>query len=112
MRRVTGRRPTAAAGMLLCCLAVTACQTDQQFLDGPQPAAIDAALARAKFELSCGKVEPTVLSRDIVQPAVGAVRFGGFPRAAYTIGASGCGQKETYVVVCNSDTECFAGEGR
>lgn len=98
--------------LALAFVPLAACQTDQQFLDGPQPAAVDAAAARARFELSCEAVATEVLSRDIVQPALGAVRFGGFPRAEYTIGVSGCEQKRTYVVVCNTDSDCFAGEGR
>lgn len=108
--RVRNVAPRSALPMALAALA--ACQTDQQFLDGPQPAAIDAALARAKFELSCEQVEPEVLSRDIVQPALAPVRLGGFPRAEYTIGVSGCGQKRTFIVVCDTETDCFAGEGR
>ena len=112
MRHTTGLRTMARGGLLLACFAVAACQTDQQFLDGPQPAAIDTALQRAKFELNCEQLEPTVLSRDIVQAGLAGPRFGGFPRAEYTIGVSGCGQRETYVVVCADEDECFAGDGR
>jgi hypothetical protein len=99
-------------GCLIIAAALAACASDQSFLDGPQPAAVQAALSRAKFELSCSDPSPEVLSRDIVQPEAALPRFGGFPRAEYTIGVSGCGQKATYVVVCSDETDCFAGEGR
>ena len=55
--------------------------------------------------------EPTVLSRGLTQPALVGPRFGGFPRAIYTIGVTGCGQKRTYNVTCNDETTCFAGDG-
>jgi hypothetical protein len=92
-------------------LVLAGCTSDQQILDSQQPAALDTALTRAKFDMSCPAAEPTVLSRGLTQPALVGPRFGGFPRAIYTIGVTGCGQKRTYNVTCNDETTCFAGDG-
>jgi hypothetical protein len=40
-------------------------------------------------------------------------RFAPPQRAEYTIGAAGCGQRATYLVICAEDgTGCFAGGSR
>jgi hypothetical protein len=109
MRQLIG---TAGARLMVIALVLAGCQSDQAFLDGPQPAAIETALARAKFELSCPDPASEILSRSIVQPGTALPRFGGFPRAQYTIGVTGCGQKATYVVFCSDETNCFASEER
>jgi len=41
------------------------------------------------------------------------VLWNGIERAEYTVGVEGCGEKSTYVVVCQVDSvSCFAVSGR
>jgi hypothetical protein len=50
-----------------------------------------------------------VLSSNLLQP----VLWNGIERAEYTVGVEGCGEKSTYVVVCQVDSvNCFAVSGR
>jgi len=49
------------------------------------------------------------LSAIYIQPAIQGPRFGGLTRAEYTVGVEGCGQRTTYVVMCQEGTDtCFA----
>ena len=50
-------------------LAVTGCVSQAQFLYNMQPAAVQNAEARGRFELNCPSATATVLSREVVQPA-------------------------------------------
>jgi len=83
------------------------CATDQQTLDSKQSAALESAVNRGRFELSCPEATGSVLSRQLIEP----LRFGGVERAEYTIGIEGCGQRKTSIVVCAVDgSGCFAAE--
>jgi hypothetical protein len=91
----------------------TACQTSQQMLDQTEPQAIQTAEARGRFEMSCPSAAATVLSREIVQPALQGPLVAGIPRSEYAVGVSGCGERMTFVVICpEGSAGCFAGEGR
>lgn len=86
------------------------CQTTQQIMDASQPQALQIATRRAAFEMNCPGVAAQVISREEVPPVL---QFRGTPRLEYTIGASGCGQRGTYLVICPEDgSGCFAGAGR
>lgn len=86
------------------------CQTTQQMMDSTQPQALSIAQRRAQFELNCPAATVQVLSREEVPPVL---QFRGVPRLEYTIGANGCGQRGTYLVICPEDGGgCFAGAGR
>ena len=85
------------------------CASDSQFLDSNQQMAENTALERGRFELNCQSATAEILSREVVQPAFVAPRLGGFPRAEYTIGVSGCNKRHTFVVVCaGNGSGCFA----
>ena len=109
MRRRLGAGAAAAA-----LLAVVACATQQQFLDQNQPMAMQTALSRARFEMNCPAATGVVISREVVQPALQATGpfmggVQGIQRAEYTIGAEGCGDRKTYVVICpEGGGGCFA----
>ena len=62
--------------------------------------AVETAVSRGRFELNCSTVTPTVLSREVVEPAIEGPRVYGIDRAEYTIGVSGCGDRKTFVVIC------------
>jgi len=90
-------------------VVVAGCATPAQFLDSKQGTAIDTALQRARFEMNCPEATGTVLSREVVQPAIQGPAIGGIQRAEFTIGVAGCGQRRTFVVVCpDSGDGCFA----
>ena len=64
--------------------------------------------------MNCSAVTPNVLSREVVEPAIGGLRAYEIDRAEYTIGLSGCGDRKTFVVICPEGWDgCFAaGPGR
>ena len=95
------------SGAFIACAA--GCATQQQQLAAKQPAAIDTALARGRFEMNCPTATATVLSQDFIQPAIQGPWVAGLQRAEYTIGIEGCNQRRTYVIMCQEGTEtCFA----
>ena len=96
-------------------VAVTGCVSQTQFLNNMQPAAIQNAEARGRFELNCPNATATVLSRELVQPVLQGPFIGaGIQRAEYTVGVAGCGVRKTFVVICPEEGDgCFAaGPGR
>lgn len=89
--------------------AASGCATQQQMLQAKQPAAVDTALARGRFDFNCPQAQATVLSSDFIQPAIQGPWVNGLQRAEYTIGVEGCGQRTTYIVICQEGTAtCFA----
>ena len=95
--------------VLIAALAVAGCASQPQFLDDYQFQATQAALSRAKFEMDCQDVTPTIISREVVQPALQGPYVGGIQRAEYTIGVSGCKKRSTFVVICPQGGDgCFA----
>src|SRR5262245_53953844 len=99
--------------LLVLAVAATGCVSQAQFLDSKQGMATQTAVNRGQFEMNCPTAEGTVLSREVVQPAIEGPRVGGVQRAEYTVGVAGCGKRMTFVVVCPEGGEgCFAkGQG-
>ncbi len=92
----------------LALLTVAGCQSQGQILASDQDVAIETAVRRGKFELSCPAATGEVLSSNMLQP----VLWGGEERAEYTVGVSGCGKHAVYVVISpQGSTGCFAGSG-
>lgn len=97
--------------LTLCVFAAFAqgCASQQQQLAARQPAAMDTALQRGRFDLNCPTATGTVLSQDYIQPAIQGPWVNGLTRVEYTIGVAGCNQRTTYVVICQEGTStCFA----
>jgi len=95
----------------LAALAVLAgCATQSQMLAQSQPTATQVALTRGRFDLNCPAATATLLSSDYIQPAVqGPWVNAGITRLEYTVGVEGCGQRRSYVVICQEGTTtCFA----
>lgn len=90
------------------------CVTDSKLLQNNQQAAIQTAENRGRFELNCPDATATVLSQEVVQPAMEGPWVQGIPRAEYTIGVAGCNERKTFVVICPEGGDgCFAtGPGR
>src|SRR5262245_29145204 len=88
---------------------IAGCATQQQQLAAKQPAAIDTALQRGRFDLNCPTATATVLSQDYIQPAIQGPWVNGMNRVEYTVGVAGCNQRTTLVVICQEGTDtCFA----
>ena len=100
--------------MLLLVVAGAGCATQAQFLAEKQPMAMQTAVNRARFELNCPQANGTVISQEVVQPALQGPWVGGIERAEFTIGVNGCGERKTFVVICPEGGDgCFAtGPGR
>ena len=90
------------------------CQTQGQILANDQDTAVQTALRRARFELNCPDATASVLSSEMLQPAVRTFVYTGPERAVYNVGVSGCGKRTTYVVICpdNGNEACFASAAR
>jgi len=103
-----------AGSALIVVLAVSGCATQSQFLDEKQAMAMQTAVSRGQFELNCPEATGTILSREVVQPALQGPWVGGIQRAEFTVGVAGCQRRTTFVVVCPEGGEgCFAaGPGR
>jgi hypothetical protein len=93
---------------LLVLLTAVGCQSQGEILASDQDVAIQTAVRRGQFELSCPAATGEILSRNMLQPAL----WGGEERAEYTVGVSGCGKRKVFVVICpQGSTGCFAGVG-
>lgn len=109
MDRIALRRLLSATAGALSVLMVVGCTTNTEFLDGKQSMAMETALARGRFETNCPQATGTVISREVVEPAVEGPYMMGVSRAEYTIGVAGCGQRNTFVVICPDGGDgCFA----
>lgn len=88
---------------------VAACQTQQQMLDQGLSSAMETAVNRGRFDLSCPNATGVLLSDDFIQPAIQGPWIGGMERMEYTIGIEGCGKKTTIISICQQGTgTCFA----
>jgi hypothetical protein len=97
---------TAALAALAC---TAGCATQQQMLQQKQPLALDTAVKRGQFDLNCPTATGVVLSSDFIQPAIQGPWVSGLQRVEYTVGVEGCGDRTTYVVICQEGTDtCFA----
>ena len=95
-------------------VSLTGCVSQTKFLDSKQGLATETAISRGEFELNCPKAKPTIISREVVQPALQGPWVRGIQRAEYTIGVSGCDKRKVFIVICPDGGEgCYAaGPGR
>lgn len=91
-------------GGLLLLGTLAGCQTNQQFLEQNQAAAMQATLSRAAFDLNCPDAQPTLISSKVSQP----VTAWGYERTEYTIGVRGCGKQAVYITWCLNPETCNA----
>lgn len=93
---------------LLAMVITAGCQS-VPYVQSAQPDALHSAQRRAMFDLACSNVQVEVLTSETIQPPVWVAPL----RAEYTIGAIGCGQRKTYMVVCSDGAGgCVAVSGR
>ncbi|MGH6623433.1 MAG: hypothetical protein ACREBN_05650 [Burkholderiaceae bacterium] len=89
-------------------VVLTGCQSTAQMMATAETQAVQEATNRGRFEMNCPAATGTVLSKDLMQPAIQTIRFSGPERGEFTIGVSGCGQRTTYLVICPLDgSGCF-----
>lgn len=75
-----------------------------------EPAALEVALKRARFEMNCPQATGAMLAKQAIAPITSA---GGGERVEFTIGVSGCDQRATLVVICAEQADsCFTADGR
>jgi hypothetical protein len=99
----------ALASMLLLVMIMAGCASQAQFLDSHQALAMQTAVNRGQFEMNCRQAKPTIISREVVQPALQGPWVNGIQRAEYTIGVAGCGLRKVFVVICpEGGSGCFA----
>jgi len=92
--------PRSARLTLIAVLFLMGCAWQGKFLDSKQDLAVQTALSRGQFDMNCPEVTPTIISREVVQPSLQGPWVYGINRAEYTIGVTGCGRRETFVVLC------------
>ena len=78
-------------------LVTAGCQTEQQLVQSRQAMAVQTAVSRAQFEMNCPSATGTVLSTNVIQPALNGPLVQGVYRTEYTIGVAGCGKRRTYI---------------
>lgn len=89
------------------------CASQEKFLDSRQAQAVQTAVSRAQFDWNCPNAFGQVLSREVTQPPFQGPAMVGEQRGQFTIGVEGCGQRQTYQVLCPMGGDgCFAAEGR
>ena len=95
---------------LIALLTVSGCAPNQQqMLDNAQGMAVQTAVSRGQFDLQCPSATGTVISREVVQPALQGRWVEGIQRNEFTVGVEGCGRRKAYVVVCpQGGSGCFA----
>ena len=93
-------------------LAVAGCASGPPFIEAAQPQAIQTAQRRAQFEWNCAQATGQVLSQEMMTSPLQYTRFAPPDRAEYTVGVAGCGQRQTYLVVCTDGGGCIAVAGR
>ena len=79
------------------------CQSTAQFMQQMEPVALQTAVKRGQFEMSCPAATGTILSKSLLQPAIQAIRFSGPERGEFSVGVAGCGKRATYTVICPMD---------
>jgi len=94
---------------LVAAMAAAGCTSQAQFLQSMQMNAMKTAVSRGQFEMNCPAATPTLISQEVIQPALQGPFVNGIPRAEYTIGVAGCGQRKVFVVICpEGGSGCFA----
>jgi hypothetical protein len=84
---------------LLPAVLLSACASGPPFVDQMEPKAVAEAERRGQFQLDCPQATGHVINRQELQP----LAFGGYVRAQYSIGVSGCGKRMVVEVLCSQN---------
>jgi hypothetical protein len=85
-------------------LVVAGCASQSGFISDKQNPAIQSALARGRFDLSCPAATANVISSNYL-PKAESGEWKGIERAEFTVGVVGCSQKAAYIVTCPDKTD-------
>ena len=105
-------QPRKFLGVVLAGLTVAGCASGPPFIEAAQPQAVQTAQRRAQFEWNCQAATGQVLSQEMMTSPLQYTRFAPPDRAEYTVGVAGCGQRQTFLVVCTDGGGCVAVAGR
>ena len=97
---------------MIAALAAAGCASGPPFIAVEQPIAMQTAQRRAQFEWNCPAATAQVLSQEMMTSPLEYTRFAPPQRAEYTVGVAGCGQRNTYLVICTDGGGCVAAAGR
>jgi hypothetical protein len=81
--------------VLLSLFTLAGCASQNQILDNDQAMAVQTAVSRGQFDLQCPTAMGTVLSREMVQPAMQGPWVNGIQRGKFTVGVEGCGRRKS-----------------
>lgn len=99
--------------LMVMALGMAGCASQPQVLDDQQDSIIQTAIKRARLKMDCPDIAGKVLSQQVMQPTVQGAYIVGVKRTEYTVDVTGCGKKDTYVVVCPVGGDgCFATDSR
>lgn len=96
---------------LLLPMVIVGCATEAEFLAQTQPAAVNTALSRGRFELNCPDATGSVLSKKMTYingVGIGMGGGGGYEWGEYTVGVKGCGKTAVYETMCRDSDNCNA----
>ena len=94
----------SALAALLALAGLAGCQSNQQFLEQNQAAALQTTMSRAAFDLNCPDAKATLISSKVSQP----ITAWGYERTEYSIGVRGCGKQAVYITWCLNPDTCNA----
>ena len=81
--------------------------------DSLEAKAIATATRHAQFDMNCGTASASLLSHPDVQPNLQGVQGRTVGGTEFTVGAFGCNQQGTYLVICpGNGGDCFVASGR
>lgn len=80
-------------------LLASGCASGPPFVDKMEPEAVAAAERRGQFQLDCPQATGQVIQRQELQP----LAFGGYVRAQYSVGVSGCGKRMVVEILCSEN---------
>ena len=104
---------SSASMVVIALLSATGCASQADFLNSRQDMAMQTAVNRGRFDMSCPTANGQVLSREVTQPPIQGPMVMGEERGLFTIGVEGCGQRQTYQVVCPMGGDgCIGIDGR
>jgi len=104
--------PRGSLLVVFASLVAAGCASGPPFIQVEQPIAMQTAQRRAQFEWNCPAATAQVISQEMMTSPLEYTRFAPPLRAEYTVGVAGCGQRQTYLVICTDGGGCVATAGR
>lgn len=99
------KTPASRLAGIVLGVVIAGCATQSGFISGKKDPAMESALNRGRFDLSCPSATGNVISSNYIAAAESG-EWKGRERAEFVIGVVGCDKRAAYVVACpeKSDT--------